>query len=126
MLLVEDECELRSVIALLIHSLEIFSFVVEARDGKEAIQKMTNQKFDLIIIDLNMPKLGGLELSRYIKQDQKLAGTSIIIMSGMISGKDVQELKNIGVTSILTKPVGLIKLRETISKALKPALLAQF
>jgi|GEM_PF-795983 len=75
--------------------------VFEASNGKEAIKHLDNQKFDVIITDIEMPVMDGLELIKYIKADNNMANIPIIVIS---SYKDyVDKLLNLGVKYFINK-----------------------
>ncbi|MBF0500363.1 MAG: response regulator [Candidatus Riflebacteria bacterium] len=78
-LIVDDDAFIRDVLAMVLES-ENFS-VDCAENGKEALEKFTqNSEFDLVISDLNMPVMGGLELMKRIRAGKP--GTSFIFLSG--------------------------------------------
>lgn len=75
------------------------------------------QTFDLLVTDQTMPLLSGLELSRNILQARP--GFPIILLSGYLEADIPQELRDIGLSAFLTKPVVLAELSTTIRKALQ-------
>ncbi len=108
-LVVDDESEIRDMLVTFIEMMEIFDFIVEAQDGSEAIRKTQNQKFDLIITDLMMPQVRGIELVQTIKnQEKRQKGeetTPIIILSGNVTGDEVKKAIHFGIKYVLTKPL---------------------
>ncbi|HKG22524.1 MAG TPA: response regulator, partial [Blastocatellia bacterium] len=80
-LLVEDDTDTRHVLSLLFE-LEGFE-VVAAADGQEAYMRAVSEEPDLIVTDINMPKVSGLDLIRLVKEDGKLAGVPIVAMSAV-------------------------------------------
>ena len=67
-LIVDDEDDVRETLKMFIEMMKVFEFIVEARDGSEATRKCQNQKFDLIITDLMMPNVRGIEFIQNFKQ----------------------------------------------------------
>ncbi|MFY7838349.1 MAG: response regulator [Novosphingobium sp.] len=78
--------------------------VVEAADGVEGLSKAREAKFDLIITDLNMPNMNGLEMIREIRRLPIQAGTPIIFLTTESDDAMKQEAKFAGATGWLVKP----------------------
>ena len=78
--------------------------VVEAADGVEGLSKAREAKFDLIITDLNMPNMNGLEMIREIRKLPIQAGTPIIFLTTESDDGMKQEAKSAGATGWLVKP----------------------
>jgi CheY-like chemotaxis protein len=77
-LVVDDEASTREELAQL---LKDYDFMVEAAaDGKEGLQKLLTDEFDVAVVDLKMPKMGGLEMIR--KADAKDIDTYVVILTG--------------------------------------------
>lgn len=93
--------------------------VIEASDGIEALRIIENQDIDLIITDLVMPNLEGLELIR--KLTQKPNSTNIIAVSGR-NPYYLLMAKKIGVNSIFTKPLDKEKFLNTVGNILNISL----
>lgn len=77
--------------------------VVHCENGEEAVKVLKNQNFDLIITDLNMPKIGGMELIHIIRNELCLE-TPVIVLTA--SGVEQTELDafDIGANEFITKP----------------------
>ena len=87
--------------------MDIFTFIVEADDGADAFRKFSKQRFDLVITDLMMPKVKGIELIQNIKkfeEKEDLPPTPIIILSANMTGENVEKAMEMGVKDALTKP----------------------
>lgn len=118
-LIVEDDKEIRDLVVEVLNDLKVFSSVTEASDGSEAVLKMGNQDFDLIITDLNMPKMNGIEFIKFVLSDSKKLGTKIIVMSGEVTGPKMTELLTLGLRNIITKPTSVRALVSNISEVLR-------
>ena len=68
----------------------------------EAVEKIQNNKYDLIICDVMIPHIGGLELVDKIKSDQRYSSTPIIIMTGM--DRDILSATVVSADAVITKP----------------------
>ena len=96
------------------------AFSATAGNGKEALERLTlDSKFDCILMDLQMPIMGGLEATRQIKNDLKLAHIPIIA----VAANTKQDCKNdclaLGMAAVLFKPISAPLLKKTIDNALK-------
>jgi CheY-like chemotaxis protein len=118
-LIVEDDKEIRDLVIEVLTDLKVFSSVTPAIDGSEAVLKMRNQSFDLIITDLNMPKMNGIDFIKNILADSKRQGTQIVVMSGEVTGPRVGELLRLGLRHIITKPTSVRSLVSKVSEVLK-------
>jgi len=82
----------------------------EASDGIAALEKLINAKekgepFDIAILDLEMPKMNGIDLAKVIKEDNTLKSTRIVIMASIGEKGDTAHLQSIGASAYLIKPV---------------------
>lgn len=93
---------------------ERFEFVGEASDGELAYPMIQKLKPDILITDIRMPFMDGLELSRIVKQE--LPDTSILILSGYGEFDYAKEAISIGVEDYLLKPVTSAQLLEAIRR----------
>lgn len=116
--LVEDEIVIREGIKKNINwQQEGFEFVGEASDGELAYPLISNTKPDILITDIKMPFMDGLELSRLVKK--KLPDIKILVLSGYNEFEYAKEAIGIGITEYLVKPVSGEKLLEAVKKVAK-------
>ncbi len=87
----------------------------EASDGNEAIQKMKEVAADLLVTDLTMPNMNGIELMRRISVSPRLSGTPVLVVTSAGNEEQRKELMELGVTRILSKPISPPMLVEAIS-----------
>jgi len=92
--------------------------VVSACDGMEAIEKLPNTKFDLIITDLNMPNLDGFELIRSIRRSEEYREVPIIILSSLSGSNEIEKGMSIGANSYILKPFDPKRIQYEVSKYL--------
>ncbi|MBR5336807.1 MAG: response regulator [Lachnospiraceae bacterium] len=121
--LVEDEFVIRNGIEKSIKWEENgYEFVGEAGDGEVALPLILKTKPDILITDVKMPFMNGLELSRIVKQE--LPETKIIILSGYNEFDYAKEAINLSVTEYLLKPISAAQLLESLDKV-KESLLSE-
>lgn len=112
--LVEDEFVVREGIRNIDWMSEGFKFCGEASDGELAFPLIRNETPDIMITDIKMPFLDGLDLSRLVKKE--LPQTKIIILSGHEEFVYAQEALKIGVTEYLLKPITSAELIEAVKR----------
>lgn len=87
----------------------------EASDGNEALAKMKEVKADLLVTDLTMPNMNGIELMRRISSSPRLSGTPVLVVTSAGNEEQRKELVRLGVTRILSKPISPPMLVEAIA-----------
>jgi CheY-like chemotaxis protein len=114
-LIVDDEEKIVEIESLIL-SMEGYE-VLTANDGREAINLLKKlEPPDLILLDILMPNVSGLEVCRWIKQQPKLDDMPIIFLSAVVSQKSREEAMNAGGNEYLEKPFATEDLLELIKK----------
>ncbi len=117
-LVVEDSPTMRQLIVFALKRLKDVS-VTEASDGVDGLKKLSNNKFDLMIADINMPIMDGLKLVSLVRQDAKYKGMPIIIVTTEGAEEDKKRGLTLGANAYLTKPVQTTQLIATVKELLK-------
>lgn len=118
-LLIDDEEEIKALMSnYLIKSQIDEKRIVMASDGREAILKIQNQDFGLIIVDILMPKLNGIDLIKELRTRKRYKDIPILIISGSVDADSVKMAAAMGVTNIIVKPFTYNIFLEKISRAL--------
>lgn len=92
--------------------------VIEVRNGAEAIDAARAEKPDLIIMDVCMPQMDGIEAMRKLKADQGTARIPVIALTALNTAADVRRAVAAGCDGYETKPVALMRLNFKIRKLL--------
>ena len=100
-IIADDHTIVREGLVKLLKEEEGMEVISEARDGREAVKQVQSQEPDVVIMDIAMPKLNGIEAARQIKQAG--VGTKIIILSMHDHSRYVRELLGLGVSGYLLK-----------------------
>jgi len=103
-LLVDDSCTARLVNRMIFSQKSNYE-LISAVDGKEAVERARQDKPDLILMDIMMPRMTGLEACRAIKQDKTTSGIPVILLTTRGEESYVQEGYASGCSDYLTKPV---------------------
>jgi CheY-like chemotaxis protein len=112
LLIVEDKADSRD---LLLYYFTTRGFcVITAGDGSEGFDQTLNERPDLIITDLTMPKVGGIEMIKLIRSQPKLADIPIIVYTAYGKGF-ITSAVEAGANQVFSKPVNLEKLAQSVS-----------
>ncbi len=102
-LVVEDDADLRTVLS---DKLETLNYqVIQAGDGEEAITLLLDEKPDLILLDLMLPKLDGFKVLERIRHypEEVIASTKVIVLSNLWSDKDILRAQALKVDEYFVK-----------------------
>jgi two-component system chemotaxis response regulator CheY len=114
-LLVEDDPPLRKLVA---GYLKLLSFaVVEAPDGKKAMTALTEQKYDIVCLDLMLPESSGYDVLEFLRREG-MSKTPVLMMSARSLPEDRAQAEELGATLYLIKPFT----RADFTKAVKAVL----
>jgi two-component system chemotaxis response regulator CheY len=119
-LVVEDSASTRSFIRSALEAGDRLGpcDVVEAASGFDALRLLPRGPYDLVITDINMPDINGLELVQFIRKSDRHRSTAIIIISTQSSEKDRQRGLSLGADEYLAKPLGADELISTVDRLL--------
>jgi signal transduction histidine kinase len=116
-LVVDDDREIRQMLIEAL-TLDRLYLVEEAANGIEASIKLGTYRPDLLILDIFMPEMDGLEVCRIIKTEPELADMKVIITTGYPEHLKLDEVTEMGFTQIFSKPFDLWELVKTVEKIL--------
>jgi two-component system chemotaxis response regulator CheY len=116
-LVVEDSPTMRQLISF---SLKRFknARIIEAVDGVDALKKLSGEKIDLILTDINMPVMDGLKLVSLVRQNAQLQGIPIIIITTEGAEEDRERGLALGANAYISKPIQSSHLIKTITELL--------
>jgi two-component system chemotaxis response regulator CheY len=95
--------------------------VTEAQSGFDAMRLLPRARYDLIITDINMPDVNGLELIHFIRKSEHYRTTPLVIISTQATPRDVERGKQLGADAYLPKPFSPEAMRETCARLLGSA-----
>lgn len=118
-LLVEDDNFLSELLSKKL--IENQATVTRAANGEDALDLIKNNpKYDLILLDLMLPKIGGFEVMEAINADDKAKGTPIIILSNLGQKNDVEKGVSLGAKKFLVKAIlSLDEIVDAVSEIIK-------
>lgn len=116
-LIVEDSDVMRAFLVAALEGLPLE--IVEASTGFEALKILPHHNFSLIVTDINMPDINGLELISFLKKHPNYNDVPIIVISTERSDEDRKRAKNLGASDYLVKPFEMDDFRKKIKNYLK-------
>jgi two-component system chemotaxis response regulator CheY len=117
-LVVEDSPTMRQLITLALRRVPGLSFV-EAANGADALGLLQARRFDVVLLDLNMPVMGGFALLERLTNDPNRP--PVIVISTESATEDLDRARKLGVTAYVTKPVRAPDLAAAVTKVLDAA-----
>ena len=117
-LIVEDSPTMRQLISFSLRRIQN-ARIVEASDGVDALKKLSEGKYHLIIVDINMPLMDGLKLLSIIRNDPSHHKVPVIIVTTEGAESDRAQGMKLGANAYLTKPIQTNDLVKTVKELIK-------
>jgi two-component system chemotaxis response regulator CheY len=115
-LIVDDSAAIRKILQRVLKQADVqLNLVYEAGDGAEALLSLSKQKVDLILSDINMPNMDGLELLGKLKADPALKDVPVIMVSTEGSQTKVLEAVQLGAAGYVRKPFTPDQIKEKLT-----------
>lgn len=112
-LIVDDTDELRELMARMVE--RAGHVAEEAADGVEATLALTSQRYDVMLLDLSMPRMSGQDVVRWLHARPDLAAGMRTVVVTAWGGENRGALQELGITNVLAKPFRLQQLKDLIS-----------
>ena len=114
-LVVDDFATMRRIVKNILKQIG-FSNIDEAEDGNNALAKLKQDKFDMVVSDWNMPNMTGLDLLKAIRADNIINKTPVLMVSAEAKKENVLEAIQAGVNNYVVKPFTADILKDKIEK----------
>lgn len=115
-LIVDDSKTIRAMIGKALRIAKISdSAIFEAENGKQALELLADQWIDLILADINMPVMNGIELVKSLKANELTASIPVVVVSTEGSQERIDMLEELGVHGYLRKPFQPEQLRDLVA-----------
>ena len=99
--------------------LEVHGYeTIQTRDGREALGLARKHMPDLILMDIQLPEVSGLEVTKWIKEDETLRKIPIIAVTAFAMKGDEEKIRSGGCEAYIAKPISVASFLETIEKVL--------
>jgi len=115
-LVVEDDATTRTLLVGLLESIDCDVDV--AADGEEALQRLQSRHYDVVLLDIVLPKMSGIDVMESLRRDHPHILGRIIVVTGL----DIREIRTLfpSVHETLSKPVIPNRLRQAVRSSLRP------
>ncbi|MGB8980983.1 MAG: response regulator [Anaerolineales bacterium] len=118
-LIIEDEADAAELFA---EMMRVSGFrVLKTSSSTPAISMMAAEKPDIVLLDIMMPDVSGLDILRQMRRDPALATIPVVVVSAKSMPADIKNGMEAGASTYLTKPVGFLDLKEAVERALGSA-----
>jgi response regulator RpfG family c-di-GMP phosphodiesterase len=116
-LIIDDEAEVRGFASVVLAEEGIGCD--EAANGVVGLKALREKKYDLVLLDVDMPKMSGLEVLARLRDSRPSPHLKVIMMSGRVTGDQMAELLLAGANDYLSKPFSLVQFRSRVQAALE-------
>ena len=119
MLIVDDSTAIRKILLRVLHQTGLpLGTLLEAADGREALKQMEGQDIALVLSDINMPNMDGLELLRVLRGSPQWHDLPVVMITTEGGQAQVQEAIELGATAYVRKPFSADLLRDKLAALL--------
>ena len=118
-IIIDDEESVCETLELFLSNMGFFEEIVICQDGNEALKKLSNHDYSIVLLDLNMPGIDGFEVINKLKEEHKADETfvqRVIIVSGGLGIDNIEKAKSLGVKHFLAKPFDQKEFRGKVQK----------
>jgi two-component system chemotaxis response regulator CheY len=113
-LIVEDSATMRSLLTSTLEDLDVPVKITEASSGFEALRCLPREEYHLVVTDINMPDINGLELVSFLKNNEAYRTIPLVIVSTERSERDRDKGLGLGADAYLVKPFDPEALRQVV------------
>ncbi len=92
--------------------------ILQTKDGMDALRIAREHKPDLILMDIQLPEVSGLEVTKWIKEDENLKSIPVIAVTAFAMKGDEEKIRNGGCEAYIAKPISVTDFLETVRKFL--------
>lgn len=116
-LVADDESEILDLLSLTLEDDERYS-VITARDGEEALRLCREERPELVILDVQMPKMDGVSVCKNIRQDASISGMKVVMLTALSQESEIDRALVAGADDYMTKPFSPTALHMKVLQAL--------
>ena len=92
--------------------------ILQTRDGMEALQIARDHKPDLILMDIQLPEVSGLQVTKWLKQDNGLKHIPVVAVTAFAMKGDEEKIREGGCEAYLAKPISVMSFLQTVERFL--------
>ena len=98
---------------------------LQVKDGRVVVETTRRMRPDLILMDIQLPEISGLEITKMLKADDDLRAIPVVAVTAFAMKGDEQEIRSGGCDGYIAKPISVASFLQTVSRFLEPAQYAQ-
>ncbi len=117
-LVVDDSPAIRMIASKMFKKMDFFN-VSLADDGDTGLEELKKESYDLVIADMNMPKMSGLELLAEMKNDEKFKDIPFLLVTAEEDQEEIMSAIRAGISNYMTKPWEISKLTQKMERVFK-------
>jgi DNA-binding response OmpR family regulator len=117
-LIVEDQENILELVSAIFNDLKDYK-ILQARDGKEAISMASEHNPDIVLLDIQLPKINGYDVCTLIKKNPSLSHTKVLMLSSQGQKYDIKKSEEVGANGYIVKPFRPTKLVEKVEELLE-------
>lgn len=117
-LVVDDSAAMRQSVVDVLTAMRTFN-ITEAVDGADALKKLKQHKFDIVVTDINMPTMDGLKLTEMVRRDPPHTLVPVVIITSEDTDKDRARALALGANAYLLKPANKPEITATVTRLLQ-------
>ncbi len=91
---------------------------IQVQDGNKVLDIAREQKPDLILMDIQLPEVSGLDVTKWLKEDDELKGIPVIAVTAFAMKGDEEKIREGGCEDYISKPISVVKFLEVVQKYL--------
>ena len=92
--------------------------ILQTKDGMEALRMAREHRPDLILMDIQLPEVSGLEVTKWIKEDDELKSIPVVAVTAFAMKGDEEKIREGGCEAYISKPISVANFLETVEKYL--------
>ena len=116
-LVVDDNEDIRDVFSRLVE--RAGHAAATAEDGQAAVERLQEETFDVMLLDLTMPRMNGVEVVRWLREHPEVAPTMKVVVISAWAGEHRATLQELGVENVMQKPLRIQQLTDLITETLR-------
>ena len=116
-LVVDDNEDIRDVFCRLVE--RAGHVASTAYDGQDAVETLERERFDVVLLDLTMPRMTGVEVVRWLRDRPDVAPALRIVVISAWAGENRAVLQELGITTVMQKPLRIQQLTDLIAETLR-------
>ncbi|MEQ8745711.1 response regulator [Pyruvatibacter sp.] len=91
---------------------------IQTRDGMEALELARSERPDLILMDIQLPEVSGLEVTKWLKEDDSLRAIPVVAVTAFAMKGDEEKIRQGGCEAYIAKPISVAQFMETVQRFL--------